>query len=355
MKRITDHLPRPIGDRAVSTARRPRALTGVAAIVATAVLLLTSCEERITDNRAGIPCAGPDAISADGHWILTSPAQPGPVRLIARGGAKPAMRTAGAEGYGTAVDATGTVASFFSRRSDDGVIWRLSPAGTTILPKPAGATVSIPTSISDDGRFVGITAAAVRGGPMTGHVYDVHTGRLTAVPGTGQITQLLLSGSGQVVYTAGVDGVIRRTARSTGATKAMATVSAANPSPIESTTRAGRYLVYNTGADNTDGVLRIRDVSTGAVAVPPAPLRGRIAFDQVEISNDGKRLTATLFDASGEGRRIISVPRTGGSSQTLATVTDGGRAVISANGKAIAYCRPSGATGLSRDLFVWIE
>lgn len=334
---------------------RPRFLAGIGILVTAALLLLTACEEQITDNRAGVPCAGPDAISANGRFVLVSPTQPGPIRLLGRGGATPAVRTVGAEGYGTAVDATGSVAAFFSRRSDDGVIWRMATGGTTILPKPAGATISIPTSISDDGRHVGVTAAAVRGGPMTGHVYDVHTGRLAALPGVGPITQLLLSGSGRIVYTAGTDGIIRRTDRIAGTTKTIATVSAANPSPIQSTTRAGRYLVYNTQPDNTNAIVRIWDENTSTIMMPPVALRGRRAFDQVEISNDGTRLTATIFDATGEGRRILSMQRTGGAATTIATVTDGGRAVISADGSIIAYCRPSGANGLSRDIFARID
>lgn len=330
--------------------RRPRTMLGLLAAVA--VLLLSACEERVETGSGSRHCPGPDGISADGQWVLTSPAEPGPVRLIGRGDAAGTTRKIFAEGYGTAVDDTGSTVTAFSRRANSGVIWRRATGEHTVLPLPRGATVAIPTSISSDGRHVGVTAAAVAGGPMSGHVYDSVTRTMTPVRGAESITQLVLNRSGRYAYVTGTDGVIRQIERTTGTSRTIATVSKRNPEPIESVTRLGRLVVYNTADDDRTGRLRIWDSNTGRSTALPAPLRDGVAFDRIQISGDGKQLTATVFGSNGRSGEVIRLGRETGQITSLAEVTQAGRPVISGDGSVTAYCRSDG--GIS-DLFARVQ
>lgn len=335
--------------------RARRRIRIVSVVIAAAVLLLTACEERIATAPAPHGCPGPDAISANGRWILTSPPTPGPVHLRGRGSDAGTNRHIFAEGYGTAVNADGTVVTAFSRRADSGVIWRRATGEHTVLPIPDGSTVAIPTSISDDGRHVGVTAAAVPGGPMSGHVYDAVTRTLTPLAGAENITQLVLTRSGRYAYVAGTDGTIRRIDRTTGASRTVATVSPQNPEPIESVTRLGRLVVYNSAPDNRDGKLRMWDGNTGRSDPLPAPFVDGVAFDRVDISGDGKVLAATVFGSDRTAGDVVRVTVAGGKTTELAAVTDAGRSVISADGVVIAYCRPVEAGSTDRDVYAWIH
>src|SRR5699024_8314492 len=97
---------------------------GVAVLLTAGLLLLTACDERVGKTADAAGCPGPDAISANGRWILTSPVKPGRVRLLGRGDDAGTVRNIFAEGYGTAVNLDGTVVTAFSRRADSGVVWR---------------------------------------------------------------------------------------------------------------------------------------------------------------------------------------------------------------------------------------
>lgn len=335
-----------------SSRRTPLAVLG---LLAAAILLLTACEQAIGTDAPVAECPGPHALSADGRWVLTAPAKPGPVRTIGRGDADGTVRQIFAEGYGTAVNADGSVVTAHSRRANSGVVWRQATGEHTVLPMPGDATVVIPTSIDDSGRHVGVTASVVPGGPSTGHIYDTHTGHMTAVPGAESITQLLLTRSGDIVYVAGTDGVIRRIDRVSGTARTVAEVSPLNPEPIESVTRLGRLVVYNTAPDNRAGRLRIWDASTGTVTGLPAPLRDGVAFDRVRISGDGTRLTATVHDPDGTTGEVIGLTRTDGTTRIHATVIDSGRPVISGDGSVTVYCRTDGADGDRRVLVGRVE
>jgi len=317
----------------------------------TALLLLTACEEPIGSNPAGDACPGPDDISADGRWVLTSPAIPGPVRLMGRGPVDGVTRQNFAEGYGIAVNADGTVVTAFSRQADSGVVWRLSPTEYTVVPKPAGTTLTVPTSITDDGRIVGLTAAAVPGGPMSGHVYDTEQRRTTPVAGAENITQLLVDRSGTHISIVDTDGVIHQIERGSGAVQTVATVSPHNPEPIEAVSRDGRLIVYNEAADTRDARLRVWDAATGTHADLPAPLSDGVAIDRVHIDGDGRYLTATVFDANGNEGEVIRLRRTDGDLLTYAEVKDSGRSVISDDGAVTAYCRPDGPGDRNRNIF----
>lgn len=328
----------------------PRTVLGLVAVVT--MLLLTACEEPVKTGNAGQHCPGPDGISADGNWVLTSPAEPGAVRLIGRGDAAGTARKIFDEGYGTAVDDTGDTVTAFSRRAGSGVIWRRATGEHTVLPRPRGTTVAIPTSISADGRHVGVTAAAVAGGPMSGHVYDAVTRTMTPIRGAESITQLVLNRSGRYAYVTGTDGVIRQIERTTGASRTIATASEHNREPIESVTRLGRLVVYNAGDGNRAGRPRIWDSNTGRSTTLPAPLRDGVAFDRIQISGDGKQLTATVFGSNGRSGEVIRLGRETGAVTSLAEVTEAGRPAISGDGSVTVYCRPDAGR---RDLFATVE